>query len=534
MNANDVVTRAKTDIAYRYALKELNPFVVGGADYTAHNLDPLEHGGPLDLYDAQAGTGTWTLVALSDRAELLAEKLKFTVAHGTPANRSAMLFEDQTTIFSNGRNATATQVVSFGNADSNDLTGRAGNDHFYGGAGDDTVRGAGGQDYLEGNGDNDWLYGERDNDILLGQQGDDRLHGGEGLDRLNGGLGDDRLEGGTGVDQYTYFTGQGQDRINDIDKLGSVLFDGTVLTGGLHRAGDPTNSFLSSDGRVTYARNGNDLIINNTLIIENFDFANGMLGIQLADTGSSPTGEPSSTVYDRTISGSSADEFINDGLTNISNDQLYGEGGRDIIEAGGGEDALYGGNGDDLLIDVLYGVGERDYLDGGTGNDYIAASMGDDNAYGGEGDDTLLGSSYDTALLDTNGRDYLDGGSGKDYLWGGASDDTLLGSGGDDILRGDNLPGDVATPVTTTSGWTLVAPPSPSAVVMNAIGGTDFLDGGAGDDLLQGDAGDDVLIGGSGNDRLYGDNQDEFVINEGDDWLDGGDGDDQLFAAGGQ
>ena len=56
---------------------------------------------------------------------------------------------------------------------------------------------------------------------------------------LNGGLGDDRLEGGTGVDQYTYFTGQGQDRIVDIDKLGSVLFDGTVLTGGLHRDGEP-------------------------------------------------------------------------------------------------------------------------------------------------------------------------------------------------------------------------------------------------------------------------------------------------------
>ena len=88
--------------------------------------------------------------------------------------------------------------------------------------------------------------------------------------------------------------------------------------------------------------------------------------------------------------GSPADQFINDGLTNFSNDQLYGEGGRDVIEAGGGEDALFGGEGDDLLIDGLYGTGEWDFLDGGTGNDYIAASKGDDVALGGEGDDTLL------------------------------------------------------------------------------------------------------------------------------------------------
>ncbi len=533
MNANDIVTRAKTDIAYRYALKELNPFVVSGADYTAHNLDPLESGGPLDLHDAQTGKGTWTLVASHDRAEMLAERIKFTLADGIPANRSETLYDDQMTVFSNRQEATATQVVIFGDPDDRLYVGRSGNDHIYGGRGEDVIEGLAGNDYLEGNGENDQLSGGDDNDILLGQQGEDLLYGGEGLDRLNGGLGDDRLEGGTGVDHYTYFTGQGQDRIVDIDKLGSVLFDGTVLTGGLHRAGDPTNAFLSSDGRVTYTRDGNDLIINNALIIENFDFTDGMLGIHLADGADSPTGQQPTVTYDRTISGGPGDEFVNDGLTTFSNDQLYGEGGRDIIEAGGGEDALYGGEGDDLLIDVLYGTGENDHLDGGTGNDYLAAGIGDDIILGGLGDDTLLGSSYDTALLDTNGRDYLDGGSGNDYLWGGASDDTLIGGGGDDILRGDNLPGDVATPVTTTSGWTLVAPPSLSAVVMNVTGGSDVLDGGAGNDFIQGDAGDDVLIGGSGNDRLYGDNQDEFAINEGDDWLEGGDGDDQLFAASG-
>ena len=277
-------------------------FDCGGADYTVNNPGGDQGDGPLDVYDATTGKGTWTLVALSDRTELLAEQLKFTLSNGTPADRSAMLFEDQTTIFNNGRNATATQVVIFGNADASDLTGRLGHDHLYGGAGDDILHGAGGQDYLEGNGDNDWLYGETDNDILLGQLGDDELYGGEGLDRLSGGLGDDRLEGGTGVDQYTYVTGQGQDRIIDIDKLGSVRFDGIVLTGGLYRDGEPANTYTSSDGHFTYVKAGTDLIINNALTIENFDFANGMLGIRLADSSDSPAGQQPNVTYDRTIS----------------------------------------------------------------------------------------------------------------------------------------------------------------------------------------------------------------------------------------
>ncbi|MGD9726129.1 MAG: calcium-binding protein [Nitrospiraceae bacterium] len=243
-----------------------------------------------------------------------------------------------------------------------------------------------------------------------------------------------------------------------------------------------------------------------------------------------PTGQQPNVVYDRTLTGGPS---LNDGITNVLNDQLIGGAGRDIVIAGGGQDALYGGDGDDLLVDVLYGAGEADYLDGGAGNDYMSAGIGDDIAYGGDGNDILLGSSYDPGQLDTNGRDYLDGGSGDDYLWGGASDDVLLGGAEDDILRGDNLPGDVPTALFTENGYTVVPPPSPSAVVMHADGGADLLDGGDGNDILQGDAGNDILIGGQGNDRLYGDNQDEFAINEGEDFLDGGDGDDQLFAAGG-
>src|SRR5574340_308744 len=117
-------------LAYRYALRELNPFVVTGINYLArHNQDRS-----LDLYDATTGTGVWTQVALSDRAELLAEKLRFNQTDGTPT--SATLFVDETTFSDNQRGATATEAVIFGDAEGREYLGRRGNDHLYGGGGD--------------------------------------------------------------------------------------------------------------------------------------------------------------------------------------------------------------------------------------------------------------------------------------------------------------------------------------------------------------------------------------------------------------
>jgi Ca2+-binding RTX toxin-like protein len=58
-----------------------------------------------------------------------------------------------------------------------------------------------------------------------------------GHDWLDGGLGDDRLDGGSGLDTYFYRTGQGQDRIIDADKIGTIQFDGQTLVGGLRRMG---------------------------------------------------------------------------------------------------------------------------------------------------------------------------------------------------------------------------------------------------------------------------------------------------------
>mgnify|MGYP001343542512 CR=1 FL=1 len=64
---NGLAEYAKTDLAYRYALKELNPFVVFGVDYdAAHNAN-----GELELYNPETGQGELTEQWIHDRGYFL-------------------------------------------------------------------------------------------------------------------------------------------------------------------------------------------------------------------------------------------------------------------------------------------------------------------------------------------------------------------------------------------------------------------------------------------------------------------------------
>ncbi|CAD5376530.1 conserved hypothetical protein [Pseudomonas sp. OF001] len=59
-------------ISWRYAIAELNPFSLIGADYSQHNTN-----GELDLYDVSADTGKVTESWLQARAEMLIWKSLF-------------------------------------------------------------------------------------------------------------------------------------------------------------------------------------------------------------------------------------------------------------------------------------------------------------------------------------------------------------------------------------------------------------------------------------------------------------------------
>jgi len=552
-------------LAYRYALRELNPFAVLGVNYGPHNF-----GGDLDLYDTQTGQGTMTALYLADRADLLAEKNKYGLADGTPANRSTTLYEDQLTGFTNERGSTATEVIIFGDSEGRELVGRSGNDHLYGGGGDDRLIGNAGQDYIEGNAGNDELDGGAGSDILLGQQGNDTLDGGTGNDQLTGGLGDDTLLGGTGTDRYRYRTGFGRDQIDDADGQGVVEFDSQVLQGGLHRQGDADNTYRSQDGTFTFVKSGTDLIVNDVLTIHNF--SEGVLGISLKDVTSLTA---ISNVSTRTIVGDLSPVDFDPGPGVV---YLPDELGNLIVDPDSSMprgDVLFGSAGNDLIqgkrnSDTLDGRGGDDTLEGGLDSDIISGNIGRDEVYGDTKVPLLSYENFGGSGGAGGQGDWLSGGLDNDTVVGTAANDVVLGGGGSDLLLGgagnDVMDGDdnfvalnfgwsaeasvsnpydlVFVPVTGQAGG---ARPFGGADVMYGGGGNDHMLGLMGKDMMYGEDGNDtmaggdendIMFGGDGNDKLAGE-QNDFTygpgdtIVVGDDYLDGGDGDDELLGEGG-
>ncbi len=451
-----ILSRAKSvtpdGLAYRYALRELNPFVIVGIDYeTLHNQDHS-----LDIYDPSTGTIVWTQMALSDRAELLAEKLRFNVNDGTPS--SSTLFVDETTNFNNQRGATAAEVVIFGDAEGREYLGRRGNDHVYGGAGDDFVHGAGGQDYLEGNDGNDELYGEADNDILLGQLGNDKLDGGTGIDRMNGGAGDDIYIVDNSGDTVVEMENGGRDEV-----LASASFtlgahvEKLTLTGMGNTAGTGNNL----DNRIT-GNAGNNRLAG----LGGNDFLEGGLGF---DTYIYHSGDGMDQIEDSDAQGQI-----------IFDDRLL-QGG---IRRAGGTPNTY------TSLD-----GKTTYVMSGTDLIVNGVLIVNENSQSGQMGIQLRDVSEmprDTGIPTGSFRDTYIGGGQRQSLYPGSGATEIYANGGDDVLAGDSSP------------------------VFGAF--DDLLDGGGGNDVFIGGFGDDYLIGGSGDDYAFMTEGDMFLGGDGDDY----------------
>src|SRR5262249_35375663 len=232
--------------AYRYAVKNLNPFVVIGADYIQ-----FSNPGDLDLYDPTTGNGSITLEYLKDRVEFLAKKLEINENNATGLF-SGTYYKDNQSGYEIGLGAAPLPQFIFGNSQDEIIDGSViWGDRLYGGDGADTINGNGGDDYIEGDEGNDLLLsGGTGNDTILGGQGDDLLEGGDGNDTLYGGLdndtlrggkdndqliggiGGDQLEGGTGFATYVYNTGDGDDRVAGSRATSLLKGNGKGLTGG--------------------------------------------------------------------------------------------------------------------------------------------------------------------------------------------------------------------------------------------------------------------------------------------------------------
>jgi Ca2+-binding RTX toxin-like protein len=556
-STDSLATTAQSSIAYRYALLNLNTFVISGNDaiYSPHNT-----GGQLDSFSAE-----W----LNDRSRMLAYILDRN-AEDSPypsplPGEAPTFFGDLHT----GVNFITGQVdLPNGGLALNEFEVRR---VAFGNESDNA--------FLLGGEKDDRLYGQGGNDSLSGKAGDDYLAGGNDSDILEGGTGSDTLHGGEGVDYYIWNNGDGDDVITDSDSGGDRLvvngldlatltleetFTGSGIWADTSR---PDVSIIYDPGLfVVSAGNGAD---KGTLTSE--QFSSGDYGLALLDAeGPSPVSvtDPVTTltiqgdrqpidfdpqepgiqvqtdslgnvitdpaviqVSDDYLNGSSSNDHI---MAGDGNNTVYARAGDDLVEAGGGDDSLHGEEGADHIVagagqDRVYGGAGADFLQGGADTDILVGGSGDDILFANSMDD--LPEVHNDITLPSSEKDWLSGGAGNDTLVGSRGGDGLAGGGGQDVIYGgvgdDNILGD-ADWRATSFDWTYTNLDAEhvrqfTPIIVDSLptdGGADTLYGGGGQDWIRGGVGDDSIFGGSGDDNLAGE--------EGNDILSGGSGNDEI------
>ena len=216
-------------LAYRYALTELNPFVIEGLDYSSFNTN-----GQLNDYNPTTGEGSLTKEWLHNRQLLLNSLIEANIKNTnfithTGPNNYKYTFYDATlgeyrTITNNStlHNPQIDQTeptihIKFAGSSPYTLSGSLGQDYLFGGTLGDLINGLDDQDYIEGG---------LGNDTLDAGEGNDTLIGGAGNDQLTGNLGDDSLDGGLGDDIFSFSTGQGSDTIQDTQGNNTLVING--------------------------------------------------------------------------------------------------------------------------------------------------------------------------------------------------------------------------------------------------------------------------------------------------------------------
>ncbi|MEZ5614543.1 MAG: calcium-binding protein [Rhodocyclaceae bacterium] len=501
-------------LAYRYALKELNPFAILGLDYSRFNAN-----GELKLYDKATGQGELTDEYLADRAAFLAWKNRLAQedadASTTAYNKGSATdqwFRDNasnlTLNLGSGAVPADKRRFIFDGDNAGTLSGGSQSDRLYGGGGNDVLYGHGGRDHLEGGAGNDWLYGGDQDDTLIGGAGDDRLEGGKGFD--------------------TYIVGQGRDTLVDEDGLGVVKDgQGRIIAGAFIRGADGRYVW-AGDAQVTATHNSPlTLTLENgaEIVVENYDeMGRDGLGLRLVERpgmetaglrlGDRPTwrypersGEPplrNGSRYSYGTRDAEGREEIGITHADIPEEWLNArvvESERRVVEATSTyvvyettrlvlayslfEDTLAPIYGDDIVPreDVFRMVGGpvvdwrvesgllNDFVVGGAGNDVIAGGEGSDVLMASNGNDLVFGGDVvDVAAFIEASRTAAGTGARGDWMSGGRGRDTVVGTHADDVVFGG--------------------------------GGEDYIVGGAGNDVLNGD--DNYITNSTGQTNIIG------------------------------
>lgn len=355
----ELTSLAQSDIATRYALKELNTFAISGDDGLYQQFNAQNE---LDLYDPETGKGAMSEQWLKDRAVFALDKALANTADASILSSSEnWTLTDKKTNYSisltNGNWSLSSQLV-FADDKGGTLSGGYTADHLYGGTGNDTLSGNGGSDYLEGGKGDDTLDGGSGDDQIWGGEGKDTLKGGDDNDKLYGGIGEDTIEGGAGAD----------------------LIYGDLL--------DPDNTAVAYKDTLDGGK-GNDRIYG----------GGGDDTIKGSEGGDYLYGDAGKD----TVVGGDGQDYIEGGS---EDDTLYGDGESEDDTSFKGTDKLFGDAGNDKL----YGGDGQDQLNGGEGNDTLRGGKGADFLFGGTGADAYIYKSGDGAdiLYDEDGSGHIE------------------------------------------------------------------------------------------------------------------------------
>ena len=314
----------------------------------------------------------------------------------------------------------------------------------------DMLDGGEGNDLLYGSRGSDWLRGGDGADTLRGGAGADIIDGGTGNDR--GANGEARLLGGSGTDQYVFNYGDGADVVfDDADAANPGATSDSIFLRINSIVGNPSLRDWAGTGdyeRDGSIKGGEDAIVFGTGITmqdvtmrrSGTEAAPGMdLIIELSffDEESNQrlmTGD-SILIKDWFESTRRVEwfRFANGEDLRIGDLTSYitGTGGSDIIIGTYGPDFIYGSTGND----TLFGLSGDDFGYGGEGNDLVAGDEDNDFVSGGLGNDTVIGGWGNDTVFGDSGNDTVNGGIGADLVVGGRGDDFIVGGEGNDIFR---------------------------------------------------------------------------------------------------
>ena len=538
VSVSELVERAEIAAAYRYALVELNPFVLQGEEalYADQPALARERFSPDYLADRAAYLEAEIRRRQNDQANEVHGPLPFKV-QDLARDDTLQITAVEVHPFGAAVNRMPTRSVWFGSDDKDMQPGSGLRDHLYGEAGDDDLFGQDSADVLDGGIGHDRLQGGTGRDTLWGGEGDDWLYGGTLANPED--MAADDLQGGAGIDHYLAGSG---DRIRDRDGELSV-----VLEGNIYRAsGQALRTHFKSDALSLYQSVALPALwylhtpATRTLRVAGVvidDFEEGVLGITLQGADA--------PIPERALQTGTAED-----------DRLHGTAGRDLVRALAGEDQVYGHEEDDLI----FGGEGSDHLVGDAGADELYGEAGRDGLFGEDGNDILDGGTGADVLSGNRDNDVLMGGpdAGNDLLFGGSGHDVLLGGPGNDFLSGSGavsgalktwsleflrhpMAGTVRDPrnlrlrgISVSNAGELFAPRDTDGDVLYGEGGNDYLLGSAGDDTLDGGADDDVIAGADGADHLFGGSGvDHLRGGGGADVIEGGDDADVIVGHGG-